>query len=652
MLNRLSSLILLLLGLLLLPGSARAQTDGNGGGSATIGVPITDAFPVIEFYLDVHDSQGEFVHDLKAEQVFILEDGMVLAPSVVEEMRPGVQFVVAINPGSSFGIRNARAVSRYDLIKQALREWAQSRQGSTLDDWSLLITGGATASHASNPSEWLATLDTDQVDARSATPSLDTLFRALTLASDPAVRSGMGRAVLFITPPPEGETEQAMENLAAQAQAQQVAINIWMVASSGAFSARSVEQLTQLAAQTGGEFLTFSGEETLPNPDSYLEPLRFIYRVAYQSSISGSGAHQISVQVQIETQKIESNVQDFMINVEPPQPAFVSPPIVIQRSLVSGENTTDEDGPTVTELLPKSQPLQVVFDFPDGRMRPLVQTFLLVDGVVVAENRQAPFDQFTWDIDGYTTSGTHRLQVQAVDTLGMVGSSIEVPVQISVESIESNPWALFQRNITVLSALAILLAGAVLLLVLVLGGRLHPQSLRASRKRKRKSDPVTQPVPIKNEPAARRLPGWVNRLQWPQRHAAPKADAFLAYVPETEDRPTAPPIPIASEEVTLGNDPKQATLVFDDPSIEALHARLIRQPDGSFRILDAGSIAGTWVNYAPISREGTKLEHGDLIHIGRLGFRFTLRQPAQVRKPTITLTAAQASTKESADDSS
>jgi predicted component of type VI protein secretion system len=71
--------------------------------------------------------------------------------------------------------------------------------------------------------------------------------------------------------------------------------------------------------------------------------------------------------------------------------------------------------------------------------------------------------------------------------------------------------------------------------------------------------------------------------------------------------------------------------------VEGLHARLVRQEDGSFRLIDQGSVAGTWVNYAEVPEEGQVLQHGDLIHFGRVGFRFTLRLPQNVSKPVTTL---------------
>jgi pSer/pThr/pTyr-binding forkhead associated (FHA) protein len=53
--------------------------------------------------------------------------------------------------------------------------------------------------------------------------------------------------------------------------------------------------------------------------------------------------------------------------------------------------------------------------------------------------------------------------------------------------------------------------------------------------------------------------------------------------------------------------------------------------NGAFRLADEGSTAGTWVNYTPVSHEGTRLEHGDLIHFGRVGYRFMLKEPRRAQ---------------------
>jgi hypothetical protein len=627
--NRQRGIIFLCCCLLLIPISAHAQS----GAYATLDAPDLESFPRVEAYLEVHDAQGNFIHGLQVDQIAILEDGHSLPVGEIHELRPGVQVVVVLNPGSSFGIRNNQAISRYDYLKEALRNWAISRQGSTIDDWSLLITGGPSISHVSDPAQLVSTLDSEQIDPRSAVPSLDTLFRGVSIASDPSPLPGMARVILFITPPPEADTLQSLENISVQASEQDVAIFVWMVSSPGAFATQSVEKLRDLSNQTNAKFFAYTGEEELPNPEEYLEPLRSIYHLVYQSNITENGSHQLLARIQLADGPIETNVQNFDMEVQAPQPAFVSPPLEIQRKLVSGK---DENEAT-PELSPKEANLQVVFDFPDGHMRPLLKSELYVDGSPASENLEPPFDQFTWKLDQFTSDGTHQLQVRATDILGLTGSSIEIPVRISVETQSQDPLAAIRGNLPLLGGLTAVLAGAVLTLLLILGGRLRPRALRAARNQRRRPDPVTQSVQIENEPPARRLPNWVNRLSWSQRSAAPQAFAFLTQISDTENPSTEPPIPITSEETTIGNDPKQATLILDHPSIEGVHAHLRRQQeDGAFRLADAGSIAGTWVNYAPISKEGIKLEHGDLIHIGGIGFRFTLRQPGQVRKPVVT----------------
>ncbi len=47
---------------------------------------------------------------------------------------------------------------------------------------------------------------------------------------------------------------------------------------------------------------------------------------------------------------------------------------------------------------------------------------------------------------------------------------------------------------------------------------------------------------------------------------------------------------------------------------------------GAVIISDLGSVAGTWVNYTPISSTGVRLEDGDLVRIGKMSFRFQAAQ--------------------------
>ena len=641
MFSRLSGFLCLACILILVPITVYAQSAAG----ASLSIPNIDDFPQIEAYLDVHDAQGMFVHDLQTEHVRVLENEIPATVTSIQELRPGVQVVVALNPGPPLGARNSQGITRYELVKDALRTWALNRQGSTLDDWSLQITNGPGISHVSDPLEWLSALDADQTDARTAEPSLDTLFQAITLASDNPPRAGMGGAVLFVTPPPDVQSIPSLENIFAQAQGQNVSVFVWMVASSGGLGTQGAQRLIELTESTGGQIFTFTGTEELPDPEAYVEPLRSIYHLTYQSKVATSGAHQFVAQVQVSGELVSTAPQSFEIDIQPPTPTFVSPPIQIVRSPDPELESQDNGEPAALELLPKEQVLHVVFDFPDGRLRPITYSALYVDGTLASENLEPPFDQFRWNLESYPDEGTYHLQVQAVDSLGLVGASVEIPTHIRVELPADNPWEGIQQNMPLLIGLIVVVAGAILILVLVLGGRLKPRTPGAFRRRRRKSDPVTQPLRVK-ESQSRRLPNWVNRLQWPQRTATPKAYAFLSRISEKDNLAIEPPIPITSPQMTIGMDPNQANLVLDHPSIENLHAQLARSKDGVFRLSDQDSIAGTWINYTPISREGAELEHGDLIHIGRLGFRFTLREPSQVRKPVVTLESTSDETSE------
>lgn len=115
------------------------------------------------------------------------------------------------------------------------------------------------------------------------------------------------------------------------------------------------------------------------------------------------------------------------------------------------------------------------------------------------------------------------------------------------------------------------------------------------------------------------------------------AHAYLIRLTQDEESPSSTPIPLVGEELTLGSDPTLATLLINEASVDGLHARLRRMADGSFWIYDEGSVAGTWVNYTLVPAEGKRLKHGDLIHAGRAGFRFTQPERQQPHKPQIIL---------------
>jgi hypothetical protein len=98
---------------------------------------------------------------------------------------------------------------------------------------------------------------------------------------------------------------------------------------------------------------------------------------------------------------------------------------------------------------------------------------------------------------------------------------------------------------------------------------------------------------------------------------------------------TGHPIPLTEKETTFGTDPVQAEHVLDHPSIAPLHARIKRTDSGDFFLFDNNTVAGTWVNYDSISRDGSVLKHWDVVHFGQLMYRFALKNPPAAAEPKI-----------------
>lgn len=620
-------------------GNNTSVTAQSEAGSELTPFDLT-AFPRVEAFMHVYDSSGAFISGLAASNFTIIEDGQRLPPDEFEELQPGAIFVVAINPGRFFALRDGAGVSRFDLIRDALTSWASNPDAPTNDDVSLIINDGPVGMHLSARSDWLTTLKAFSGEMRSSEASVDILSQAINAASIAEPRPGMGRSVLLITAPPPGDLTQGLPNLVGIANQAGVQVSVWLVDAIEMTNSPASRALQQLATETGGSFFYFSGTETFPDPETYLTTSRGVYQLAYRSQIATSGSHTISIEVALpDGLTLQSVEQTVTLDLRPPAPAFVAPPARITR-----HNPADARNVT-TDLEPTAHTLVIAIDFPDGTTREIVSTSLFVDGVLAAVNTSTPFDQFQWDISPYLETGQHILRVEVMDSQGLVGSSGELPVSVEIQRTQPSMWKTMLQNVPWFAGGAVLLSGAVLVLVLVVSGKIKPKpvlrgektvpiSLRSRRVNPR-TDPVTQAVEARQMPPLRQKQSLLARLARPHRRTVIESVAFLTRLAEGEIDAPLPPVAISRGTTTVGADPVRADLVLEDPSIEPLHARI--QRDGSIlRISDAGSVAGTWVNYSPVSGEGTILEHGDIIHVGRVGFRVALKERIAPPKPVIT----------------
>jgi len=632
---------------LLLGGAPVAYAQQNLASAELYPADISN-FPKVTAFLDVFDSNGIFASGLKPEAVSVIEDNQPLPVDSLNEIAVPLQLVIAVNQGEPLDTRDPSTnFSRFQRVSQILVQWAQSRPADLPDDYSLVSQAGPVINHAS-AAEFVVGLNGFQPNFRAAVPNLQSLSIAIDTVSAQTTRLGMKRAILFITPhTDDGNIVSALEPYIQRALENNIHIFVWFVDATTTFPTTSAAAFNNLALQTGGSMFAYSGLERFPDPEVYFSGLRRVFALSYTSRLKTAGEHTLSVNVNLPAGSgtVASAVQKFSMDIQPPNPFPVTNSLQITRR-------APEDDPFNTEvLLPATQDIEIIIEFPDGHVRPLARTTLYVDGVIADENTAEPFNLFTWDLSAYTGSAEHQVMVEAVDSLGLSKSSMAVPVMVTVIQPPQGIFALLAKYRTFITFGAIIFAGLVLFMIL-LSGRLRIPSIRAAQEARRAdADPLRQLVQTAEDSATisvaattavktqRRAP--LSRKAAPD--TKPRAEAAASLIRMNADGQAAPVVPIAliEQEIVFGTDPAQCNQILDDFSIALVHARLRQTEDGGFLLLDNGSVAGTWVNYELIPREGYRLAHGDMVNFGQLIYRFTLRVPPVTSKPTITVQTAE-----------
>jgi hypothetical protein len=623
------TLVLLVL-MALFPGLSGAQT----GQEVVIFAPQTEDFPQISFNLGVYDGEGDFISGLGTDDIQIREDGNLRPLQKLQELNTGAQIVVAFNIAPPFAIRDQLGTSRYEYVTQALIQWAESLPADNQDDLSLLSNDGLDRTHLSNPKRWAGVLADHETAPRETASNLNVFSQAIDIASDPNPQEGVEKAILFLTPPPSPEGIAALQSLTSLALERQIHVFVWLISSPAYFNSQGAQQLQKTTQETEGGYFAFSGEQALPNPEEYFAPLRNKYRITYESQVTTPGNHLINVSATTPAGPITSERQ-FYLDVQPPNPIFVSPPLEITRKNPASEAENGE----LAAYLPQSTNIEIIIEFPDGYPRALKETTLYVDGTAVDTNTQPPFDQFTWNLKGYQVTNTHYLQVKVEDQLGLSKYSVETPVNLIVNQPDPQATYIFLENPLPFAVLGVVILAAILLLVLFLQGKIQPRAFLPGKKASQTAPTIPLPREEEQEPSPptrtlqQNFADWLSRLSWYKRSEnKEKPNAVLEPLTEEAKSLFKNAIPVYNTEIRFGNDPSRATLFLKDDSVSDLHAQLTISDSQTYQLQDKDSTAGTWVNYQMLKNEKQILQNGDIIHFGILGFRFLIKDPGVPQK--------------------
>ncbi|HEY62883.1 MAG: FHA domain-containing protein [Anaerolineales bacterium] len=637
--KNISRLLILSIFFLLFSTTAFGQNSEN----VSLELLEDDQFPEISLSMRVFNAQWDFIHNLTSKNIVIQEDSNIYTPISVNKSQPGSQIIFALNLGSSFAIRNSQGISRFDMVKAALLDWGKEYSKEEQDDFSIVASDGTEFTHLNAIQEWNKALTQYNPDPRDMTPSLDILAKAIDLASDPPKKQGMGKAIIFLTPPPKQSSFSALKNLGDMAVQQNARIFVWMISSPTLFDSQAANELRDLAIRTHGQFFAFSGVETFPGIETTIDPTRYFYEIRYHSEIKESGSHSVSVKVQTAEATYSSQLVTFDLQVLPPNPIFVSPPLEIIRSV---DKQKPQDQGNLTTYIPLRQKIDIIIEFPDKHPRRLKRTTLFVDGVPTEENIAEPFNTFSWDLTPYNSTGEHILQVEAEDTLGLRNKSIETPVKIKIQYSPFDLLIVIRQNILLVGFVlsAILLGG--LIFLMIIKGKIHPRHFGRLQqntlpKFKQTTEQKTKPShPQKPKTKAQKHKGfsWFKRIRIPEKKIQPQSriTAYLQPIENIHGKKHPKEIDLGSYEITFGSNAVKSKIHLNDPSVDNLHARITSNQAGNHWIFDNNSVAGTWVNYQQIPKEGKQLEHSDIIFMGRIEFRYLLKDATNYQKRIIT----------------
>ncbi len=585
--------------------------------------PDLSTWPNLVAHFRVFDSQGAFLKGLTLEDVQLRENDQVIAPDTLELLEPGVRLIVAVNEGPTLANRFAQ-VSRIDKVKNALLDWAESEPAVTMDTFSLVTNTGTVAVDVQQPDEWLKVMNEYQPDLKRLKPSLASLSSAVDMASTQGKNNQQNAAILYITPLPTEPELASLKEILSRAELSKTRLFIWLVGPESYNDEPNATSLREAAETSNGIFLVFTGEKDLPNLESLLDPLTYIYKASYRSLIKQSGDYTFAVNVNDGGSLLESEPISFSINVKPPNPIFLDPPTTIERQWTDTPRKKD------SVLYPNSVPVEILVEFPDGLERQLVYSRLFIDNHLADENTSTPFETFEWDITSLTESGTHLMSVTIQDEAGMIVETTELAVEVVVLP-KPLTWVgkiVSRFSIQVIALFFVIVLAGVLLVLLAI------RTMRVNRRTRQilirsQEDPVTQPLHIENEtitPLARKE----RNEAWPHLSGIGLAPARLIFVSSPAVRENFPAeIAIGNRELTFGSDIKKVHVFLDSPLISPLHARIESDDQQQFKIFDIGSGSGTWLNYTPVSHYGARLDHGDVIQFGKVAYRFEIHGAQQ-----------------------
>jgi VWFA-related protein len=464
----------------------------------------------------------------------------------------------------------------------------------------------------------------DQTPARSQTPFDQIVRKGVDTIIQYNKSEGRRRLLLVLTNGIQSNVDQSKLQDAADV-AKRNGISVFVIYFGNSDASRPAILLKRIASLANWRYYWFTSLESITPVYQQIGNFGNQYVLTFRSKASGSGNHITRVTISgggASPTRAESFAESqYSIDLQPPD---------ISLALNSSQGIVRNGGAWNTAPIdaePKIAQIALQVKWRDGHARKINQIIYSFDNGPerVATDFSQDTGVFQADIKDLD-DGPHALNVTVEDELGQTQSTtLSVPVRINL------PFTgVLVRFFTRVFPVAALLGSLVVLGIAFYIYRTRPPVVMNA------IGNVQRGVKVATDFFVRKGKG---EGKIAKAHLVPLAGA---------DTQTGP-IPIYSETTRLGRDDTMANIILQDSTVSRLHAKIVEEADGNFKIYDEGSRSGTYVNDEEVKMQGQWLHDGDTVAFGRDEFQFKLKLGPKESTEIFERMSRKASTKEETD---
>ena len=523
---------------------------------------------------------------LTASQVSVIENDQQIGVDSLASEYVGVHFGLVINPERTLVLTYPSGYSNYDRMLTAMRELGSDLTPVTGDVYSLFINPNIHYDQLENYTEWKKALEGYAENQRQMNSSLQSFEDAVTLLTSSPSNKETG--LVYMTPYIEPAETPALIALIQQAGEAGIPVHVWMTAAAVVIGSAYETDLQAVCQTWGGSLTILSGSQIPPNPRDYLKGQGYRYTITWQSEIRSGDTQQIRLRLTPPGGGVlTSDVSNVALEVLPTSLSFSNLPEQLTLTVRNDEL-----------IEPSELAIQAAIEFPDSFPREILSTSLYANGSLVEQHNEAPFGDFVLDLSSYRDQAKLSLQLTLEDALSFetrsemkyVALTWSDPSADQPKSLTSNLWLWLGLGLAALGLMA----------VIFLPTRLKKKTIKPA---------TSEPTPS------------VTRME-PESYVPVKTYGSLIKLDRDNTPCAEKPLLLVKEVTLIGKDRQLANLVLNDEALEPLHAEIHAFPDGRTRLTDFHTIAGTYVNFKAVDTKGAEIHHGDILHFGRLAYRF------------------------------